>query len=115
MSYDISIGVKVAGTEIIYPIASPDYGSPPYSLGNLFRACTGWDFKQGEWSNCKDVIGKICKGITELHTVPERYRGYEPENRWRTAEDALLWLESLRDCIYQAAEEVPIECLWVRW
>ena len=43
------------------------------------------------------------------------YREYEPENKWGTIEGAIEDLESLRDCIYETSEHIPIEHLWIRW
>lgn len=115
MSYDLRIGVKVEGFGKIVEVRRPTYSSPTYNLGKMFLACTGWDFKQGEWYNCGEVIDKITSGITHLITDPSYYRKYEPENKWGTVENAVTVLESLRDCIYETTEDVPLLYLWVRW
>ena len=115
MSYDLGIAVKVDGCEKFAEIATPEYRSPTYNLGKMFRACTGWNFKQGEYYRCSDVIGNIEKGIRELRTRKEQYKQYEPENGWGTIQSALNALEKLRDCIYEQAEEIPLECLYVSW
>lgn len=115
MSYDIRIGVQIANTDIIYPIGEPEYASPTYNLGRMFRACTGWDFNQGEWYRVDAVIEKIEQGLYELITNGEQYRAYEPENKWGTVESAMQTLKSLKDCIYEFAEDIPIDCLWVKW
>ena len=62
MSYDLRIAVKVDGCDKFAEIAEPEYSSPTYNLGKMFRACTGWDYKQGEYYKCSDVIGNIEKG-----------------------------------------------------
>lgn len=36
-------------------------------------------------------------------------------NGWGGIASAKRALESLRDCIYEQAEDIPIECLWVAW
>lgn len=115
MSYDLGIAVKVDGCEKFAEIAVPEYRSPTYNLGKMFRVCTGWNFKQGEYYRCSDVIGNIEKGIRELRTRKERYKQYEPENGWGTIPSALNTLEKLRDCIYEQAEEIPLEHLYVSW
>lgn len=63
MSYDLRIAVKVDGCDKFAGIAEPEYSSPTYNLGKMFRACTGWDYKQGEYYRCSEVIGNIKKGI----------------------------------------------------
>lgn len=116
MSYDLEVGVKVAGTDNLYArIAEPEYHSPTYNLGRMFRACTGWDFTQSEWYKCSEVLPKIEHGIRELHTNRKEYEKYNAPNGWGTVDSAIRDLESLRDCIYEQAEYIPIEYLYVRW
>lgn len=120
MSYDIRLGVKVEGTDIIAVIAAPEYSSPTYNLGDMFRACMGWDFKQGEWYNVSEVLPNILKGITELSMYPKKYREYEPDNGWGTVKTALSALQSLAECISEqndgsAWQDIPYEHLWLRW
>lgn len=115
MSYDLRIAVKVDGCDKFAEIAEPEHSSPTYNLGKMFRACTEWDYKQGEYYKCADVIGNIERGIKELRMNKALYKRYEPENGWGTISNAVEALESLRDCIYEQAEEIPIECLYVTW
>ena len=116
MSYDIEICVKVDGTENTYAcVARPKYPSPTYNLGKMFRVCTGWDYTQGEWYKCSEVIDNINHGIQELSCNAKAYKQYEPDNGWGTISGAKQVLESLRDCIYEQAENIPINCLYVRW
>lgn len=115
MSYDLRIAVKVDGCDKFAQIAEPEYSSPTYNLGKMFRACTGWDFNQGEYYKCSDVIGNIENGVKELRTNRVQYKQYEPENGWGTIASAVVALENLRDCIYEQAEEIPLECLYVAW
>lgn len=115
MSYDIEIGVRVYGTDLYAPIAKPEYADPTYNLGQMFRAATGWNFEQGKWYRCEDVINNIQQGIGELRIRPSKYKTLEPKNGWGTISSAVECLESMRDCIYRTAKEIPIEHLWVRW
>lgn len=115
MSYDLRLAVKVEGCEKMVDIGEPEYADPTYNLGQMFRACTGWDYKQGEYYNCAEVIGNIERGIRELRTRPSAYKCLEPDNGWGTINGAINALESLRDYIYTRAEDIPIECLWVAW
>lgn len=116
MSYDLRIAVKVDGTDIMAEIATPEYYShPTYNLGQMFRACTGWDYKQGEYYRCSDVIDLINHGITELSVHRDEYKQYEPENGYGTVSSALTALRSLRDCIYDTSDRIPIDHLWVAW
>lgn len=115
MSYDIRLGVKIEGLDKIVEIGEPELANPTYNLGKMFRACTGWHYKQGEYYRCSDVIEKIEHGIRELRTRPSVYKELEPSNGWGTLDDAIRVLESMRVYIYERAEDIPIEHLWIAW
>ena len=123
MSYDLRIGVKVEGTDIIAVIAEPERHSPTYNIGDLFRKCTGWDFRQSEWYRVSEVYPLIQRGIAELIAYPKKYKKYESPNGWGTIESAIEALKSLKDCIDELSEydscanwnHVPMEHLWVAW
>ena len=42
MSYDLRVCVKIEGCDKYANIAMPEYDSPTYNLGAMFRACTGF-------------------------------------------------------------------------
>ena len=121
MSYDLRIGVKVEGTDIIAVVEEPERHSPTYNLGQMFRACMSWDFKQGQWYRCAEVLPKIERGIKELSLNRKAYEQYSPMNGWGTIGSAKEDLESLRDCIYGIVsgdigwQAIPLEHLWVSW
>ena len=123
MSYDLRIGVKVEGTDIIAVIAEPERHSPTYNIGDLFRKCTGWDFRQSEWYRVSEVYPLIQHGLAELIAYPKKYKKYESPNGWGTIESAIEALKSLKDCIDELSEEesycgwnhIPMEHLWVAW
>ena len=68
MSYDIRICVKVDGIDKYAEIARPEYDSPTYNLRDMFVACMGWDYEQGEYYRCNYVIGKH-NGLTALEKL----------------------------------------------
>ncbi len=115
MSYDLRIGVQVADTYVIAKIAQPEYASPTYNLRDMFVACMDWDYKQGQWYRCDKVIDRIEKGILELKIHRDNYIQYNPSNGWGNVNSALRALESLRSCIYEQAEDIPIQYLWMAW
>lgn len=126
MSYDIYISVKVAGAENLYAtIAEPEYHSPTYNLGKMFRACMNWDYSQSEkdengeyktcYYRCDEVINYVEHGLRELRTNRMEYEQYNPENGWGSLDGAIKCLESVRACIYEQAERIPIECLYMSW
>ena len=45
MSYDLEILVKIENGDYIC-IIEPEYSSPTYNLGTMFRKVMKWDFKQ---------------------------------------------------------------------
>ena len=115
MSYDLRISVRVHGTDLHAVIATPEYDNPTYNLGKMFRSATGWDFKQSEWYSCEKIFDNISNGIRELNEHPEKYKEFEPDNGWGTVESALRDLKSLKNCICEQMEEIPLEHLYVAW
>ena len=124
MSYDLRIGVKVEGTDIIAVIAEPRLSNPTYNLRDMFVACMDWDYTQGEWYKVSEVYDKICRGVAELSGYPKKYKKYDSPNGWGTVSSALEALTSLRECIDNIIDPdswfcgwntIPIEHLWVAW
>ena len=102
MSYDIRIAVKVAGAEPgneYAVISEPEYANPTYNLGKMFRKCTGWDYKQGEFYNVSDVYPNIVQGIKNLTEHASKYAEYNAPNGWGTTESALKALKSMKEAI----------------
>ncbi len=125
MSYDISIRVKAEGCDKYPVIAYPEHDQPTYNLGKMFRACMDWDYSQSEigkdgkyhkcYYKCDFVIKKVERGIKELTENRKEYEKYNPENGWGDLDGALRVLKSLRECIYEQAEEIPLDCLYMSW
>ena len=121
MSYDIRISVKVAdakdkdGNDIYAVIARPEHDSPTYNLRDMFVNCMDWDYEQSEYYKCSEIIDKINHGIKELRTKRNKYIKYNSPNGWGTIDNAINALESSRDCIYEQAEYIPIDCLYFNW
>ena len=125
MSYDIGIYVKVEGCDKYAMIAEPECASPTYNLGEMFRACMDWDYSQSEkdengvyktvYYPCDFVIDRVERGLRELRTSRKKYEKYNPSNGWGNVHSAIKALESLRECIYEQAEEIPLNCLYMSW
>lgn len=115
MSYDFRISVKVEGCDKHAVIAYPEYDHPTYNLRAMFVACMDWNYNQSEYYSCDEVIKKVERGIHELRTKRRYYEQFNPSNGWGSIESAIESLESLRKCIYENAEDIPIECLWFIW
>lgn len=115
MSYDLEICVKIEGCDQYARIAEPKLCNPTYNLGKMFRACMGWDYSQSELYPCSFAIEKVEHGIKELSANRDAYMQYNPSNGWGSLDGALAALASLRNCIYEVAEEIPLSCLYMRW
>ena len=125
MSYDIRFAVKVEGAEDCFAvIGEPEYHSPAYNLGEMFRACTGWDFEQSKFYKLVDVLPMVRHGIDELYNYPDKYEKYEPENRWGTIASALAALGSIKDWCSEDNwdglagswnADIPLDCIWIAW
>ena len=122
MSYDIRIAVETVypdkfgeGYAVVY---SPEYDSPTYNVGNIFRKVMDWDFRQGEWYPLPEVLEHIDHGIGVLRKGFGPYRDMEPDNGWGTVETVWECLTSWRSELedpYGVTETWPIEHLWWRW
>lgn len=121
MSYDVRFGVKVEGMDgYIAVIDRPEYDSPTYNLRGVLVACMGWDYKQGEWYNCAEVLPKFQRGIDELRFHREKYGKYNPPNGWGSIGSAVSFMDSVMKKIGEivsgdAEDEIPLEHLWIRW
>lgn len=121
MSYDIQFGVKVAGAapDTYAVVGEPEYDSPTYNLGRMFRACTGWDYTQGEWYQMDEVMPKIEHGLHELRFNAKEYKQYEPDNGWGTIGSAINCLQSIVDWFtdpYGSRDDaIPLSCYYMRW
>ena len=125
MSYDIRLRVKAEGCDAYPVVAVPEYDSPTYNLGEMFRACMDWDYSQSEkdddgeyktcYYKCDFVINRVEHGIKELRTNRKKYKKFNPPNGWGSINGAIEALESLRTCIYETAEEIPLDCLYMTW
>lgn len=126
MSYDLQFGVKVdtgGAEDLIVPVAEPELSNPTYNLGQLFRACMGWDFEQGEWYPLAGALAYFKRGLEELRSHPGEYRAYEPSNGWGDISSARRVLDGFIHDAYAMADEddlsmlptVPIAYLWMRW
>ena len=114
MSYDLRIAVKVEGAEKgneFAIIAEPEFHSPTYNLGEMFRKCTGWDFDQGEFYKVSEVYGNIERGIINLREHEAEFERYNSPNGWGTTVSALRALESLKQCI----DEIEDPNSWTGW
>lgn len=125
MSYDIRFAVKVEGAEDFFAvIGEPERHSPTYNLGQMFRACTGWDFKQGVFYKLSEVLPLIKHGIEELQDRPAKYTKYEPDNGWGTVLSAISALESIVNWVSEDNwnglagswnADLPLDCIWIAW
>lgn len=115
MSYCIGVYVKVEGCGKYVQVTYPTYYNPTYNLGKLFRACMDWQFKSSEYYRCDYVIEYVEKGIKELECNPLAYTELLPSNGWGTMEGALETLKSIRECILEENENIPLDCMYMKW
>ena len=129
MSYDIRFCVKtevpdLEGNQYV-TVRVPEYDSPTYNYRKMFVALMDWDYKQGVYYHMPEVLEKLKLGLKRIKAKPEKYRKYEPSNRWGTVEGARecleSWIEELTpptDGTYYYNRVVcnwPIEALYWRW
>ena len=73
--------------------------------------CGGTRPSKWDGMKCSDLAPILSKGIATLKSNPEKYRMYEPENKWGTVESTIKFLEDIhRNCI-----EYPTAVVEVCW
>lgn len=115
VSYDITLAVKVDGTDIFAYVAEPELSSPTYNLREMFTTCMDWDYSQGVYYPCDVVAEKVQRGIEDLYKFPAKYDKLNPSNGWGSRKAALDTLKSLRACIEETTKKIPIEHLYMSW
>lgn len=115
MSYSIGIYVKVEGCDKFAEIAYPEYSSPSYNLGRLFRSCMDWNFKSEEYYRCDYAVERLNKGIKELMYCPKENLKLNPTLSMGSVASSLDILGSVRECILKQAENIPLECMYMKW
>ena len=122
MSYDIRFAVKVAGTDkdVYAVIGEPEYSSPTYNVGKIFRKSMDWDYEQSKWYPMNEVIPKVERGIHELQFNEKAYKYLEPDNGWGSVSTALKALQSILDWFTDDWKmgwdtEIPLECIYMCW
>ena len=113
MSYDLELGVKTENGNFVLTYVQPEYSSPTYNHGVIFRKSMGWNFTQSKEYRVDKVLDKILKGINELTYFPDKYKKYEPDNGWGSVEGALKDLLSLEQAIKDS--DASLDELYVRW
>lgn len=108
MSYDLRFAVKGID-EKMYVVFTPEYDSPTYNIGEMFRKAMDWDFIQGEWYKVEDVLPNIERGIHELTFNSRAYKKYEPDNGWGSVGSALRCLNGL---MRELQEHINGGCDW---
>ena len=121
MSYDIRFSVKVDSTDLYAVIGHPEYDSPTYNIGTMFRKCMDWDFKQGELYKVTDVLPNIEHGIHELTYNEQEYKQYNSSNGWGTTSSALKALKSIVQWLKEDGlpwswnGDIPLDCIYISW
>lgn len=116
--YDLAVAVKIEGCDKYIDIGKPEYeyDIPPYKIHNLkdmLIACMHWEFEWDKYYKCSEYLSTIEAGVLRLKS--QSYRKYMPKDGCVTEVDALMVLSVLQGCISRYADEIPIECLYMRW
>ena len=123
MSYDVRFAVETVKPnkygQRFAVVRIPEYDSPTYNLRQMFVACMGWDYEQGEWYPFEVFMPAIERGIHELTFNPEKYRQYNPPNGWGTLDGALKalrnWYSELTDEYEGVKTTWNLNDVWMRW
>ena len=122
MSYDLQFGVKVEGMDgYIAVIDEPEYAEPTYNLRDMFVACMDWEYEQGKWYSCEEVLPRFERGAHELRFHASKYKKYNPPNGWGSISSALECIDSVIRKMHEIVDggytwnEIPLQHLYFRW
>lgn len=116
MSYDIRFAVKAEnGAFVVFH--TPEYDTPTYNVGTIFRKAMDFDFKQGEFYRVSELIPHLIKGANEVLYHKDKYIQYEPDNGWGSVDTVRTALMSILDAIEYIKEwhGIPLEYFYMAW
>lgn len=116
MSYDLRFAVKAENGQFV-EFATPEYDHPTYNLGDMFRAATGWNYKQGEYYRVSEIKHFLMKGVYELTFNRKAYEQYVPDNGWGSIRGAIECLESVLQKIVEIQDwyDLPLDIIYLAW
>lgn len=93
MSYDVYVGCHSCGADLIRPHGHNNLTS---NLAEMWNQA-GAPLRDMGGMLASDAIPKLQRAIDNLKNYPEEYQRYTPSNGWGTYEQAVQFLESIRD------------------
>ena len=117
MSYDISFKVKVEGVDIYVDVGHCG-ANITWNVRDMIKAATDLPWiNEANNGLCTDIIPKIRAGYEELTKNPEKYRQYEPANKWGTVEGAMGFfygiLDAWEELLKWNEELIPVATFWI--
>ena len=95
MSYDIKFKVRVADTDAYITVKESD-ANITWNVREIIKNSTGLPWiNEANNGLCLDVIPKIQEGITELVRNGEKYKTYEPDNKWGSVEGTVRFFRTI--------------------
>ena len=94
-SYDIGFKVKVEGVDYWVEPMDCD-ANVTWNVREIIEKSTGLDWlNEANNGLCTDVIPYIEHGVKELTEHPDKYKKYEPKNRWGTVSSTRMFFQTI--------------------
>lgn len=96
MSYDVSFKAKLEGVDQWVYVGADWINFTSNTAAMIKEACgsypSEWDGKK-----CADMYPVLAQGIETLRQSPQRFRQFEPDNKWGTVESTIEFLIKIAD------------------
>lgn len=96
MSYDVSFKAKLEGVDQ-WVYVGDDWINHTTDAGAMIKEVCGSYPSDWNGKSCEELLPILDKGIELLTKYSNRYRCFEPDNRWGSVESTITFLSRIRD------------------
>lgn len=97
MSYDVSFRAKLEGVDQWVPVGE-DYINHTSNTAAMIKEVCGSYPSEWNGKRCSELLPALTAAVKELQFNAERYRQFEPSNKWGSVESTLKFLDRIRVC-----------------
>ncbi len=96
MSYDVSFKAKLEGADQ-WVYVGADWINHTSNTATMIKEVCGSYPSEWNGKKCVDMYPVLMQGISLLNLHPQRYRQFEPDNKWGSVESTMDFLQKIAD------------------
>lgn len=96
MSYDVSFKAKLEGVDQ-WVYVGADWINHTSNTAAMIKEVCGSYPSEWDGKKCADMYPVLVQGIETLRQNPQRFRQFEPDNKWGTVETTIEFLMKIAD------------------